>query len=206
MIDLFKLVFLNRHNRKYLRMLLENVLNTKITDIYNLGTKLYPNTIISKDKRLYCLVNTSEGIEIDTCSRNNGRRPKADTIFPFEGLSNHFKFDEAYLQNHIVIQIYLTSGFNNREKSKYIYKFQNDEHVKYVENLEIVEINLDYYHNYWVDKDIAKIKDNYLLVAFRLDEEELEELARICKESSELVDIIKEANMEYYNILNIDED
>ena len=78
---LFKLVFPDHHNIKYLKMLLENVLNTKITDIYDLGTILYPNTVISKDKRLYCLVNTSEGIiEIDTWFRNNGRWPKADRI------------------------------------------------------------------------------------------------------------------------------
>ena len=72
-ILVFKILFANPKNEKFLKMLLEKVLHAKVDDICYLGTEVYPDNVKNKDMRLDCLVDTNLGvIEIEMNSYNRG--------------------------------------------------------------------------------------------------------------------------------------
>ena len=203
----FKILFVNPKNVKYLKVLLEKVLHAEVDDICYLGTEVYPDNVINKDMRFDCLVNTNLGIvEIDMCSYNKGYVKPGDNSFAFKSLSEHCDALENYSDEQMIIQINLTNGLGANSKPIEEYKLQSDDHKEFINNLKIYEINLDYYHKYWLDKDVERIKEDFIFVAFNLDEEELDELAKICEESKELVEMIKQVNKKYYNIFTIEED
>ena len=202
----FKILFVNPKNVKYLKMLLEKVLHAEVDDICYLGTEVYPDNVINKDMRLDCLVNTNLGIvEIEMNSYNRGYLRIRNSVFMFKVVSEHYEVGDTYSEQ-MFIQINLTNGLGSNSKPIEEYKLQSDDHKEFINNLRIYEINLDYYHKYWLNKDVEKIKEDFIFVAFNLDEEELDELARICEESRELVEMIKKVNKEYHNIFTIEED
>lgn len=203
----FKILFVNPRNVKYLKMLLEKVLDAKVTDICYLNTEKYPDIVINKDMRLDCLVNTNQGIiEIEMNSYNRGYVKIRNSVFMFKIVSEHYEVGETYSEKQIFIQINLTNGLGANSKPMEVYKLQTDDHKEFINNLKIYEINLDYYHNYWLNKDVEKIKEDFMFVAFNLDEEELDELVKICEESKELVGMVKQVNREYHSIFTVRED
>ena len=187
-------------------MLLEKVLHAEVDDICYLGTDVYPDNVINKDMRFDCLVNTNLGIvEIEMNSYNRGYLRIRNSVFMFKVVSEHYEVGDTYSEQ-MFIQINFTNGLGANSKPIEEYKLQSDDHKEFINNLKIYEINLDYYHKYWLDKDVERIKEDFIFVAFNLDEEELDELAKICEESRELVEMIKQVNKKYYNIFTIEED
>ena len=202
----FKILFVNPKNEKFLKLLLEKVLGTKVADVCYLGTEVYPDNVINKDMRFDCLVNTNLGIvEIEMNSYNRGYLRIRNSVFMFKVVSEHYEVGDTYSEQ-MFIQINLTNGLGAMSEPVRLYKLQTDDHIEFINNLRIYEINLDYYHKYWLNKDVEKIKEDFIFVAFNLDEEELDELAKICEESRELVEMIKQVNKEYHNIFTIEED
>ena len=202
----FKILFANPKNEKFLKMLLEKVLHAEVDDICYLGTEVYPDNVINKDMRFDCLVNTNLGIvEIEMNSYNRGYLRIRNSVFMFKVVSEHYEVGDTYSEQ-MFIQINLTNGLGAMSEPVRLYKLQTDDHIEFINNLRIYEINLDYYHKYWLNKDVEKIKEDFIFVAFNLDEEELDELAKICEESRELVEMIKQVNKEYHNIFTIEED
>ena len=113
-----------------------------------------------------------------------------------------------------------------KEKKKKFYKLSNDKvfkilfvnpkNEKFLKMLlekvlkakvtDICYLGTEVYPDNVKNKDVEKIKEDFIFVAFNLDEEELDELAKICEESRELVEMIKQVNKKYYNIFTIEED
>ena len=71
---------------------------------------------------------------------------------------------------------------------------------------DVCYLGTEVYPDNVINKDVEKIKEDFIFVAFNLDEEELDGLAKICEESRELVEMIKQVNKEYHNIFTIEED
>ena len=187
----FKILFANPKNEKFLKMLLEKVLHAEVDDICYLGTEVYPDNVKNKDMRLDCLVDTNlRIIEIEMNSYNRGYLRIRNSVFMFKVVSEHYEVGDTYSEQ-MFIQINLTNGLGANLKPIEEYKLQSDDHKEFIDNLKIYEINLDYYHKYWLNKDVERIKEDFIFVAFNLDEEELDELAKICEESRELVEMIK---------------
>ena len=181
-------------------------MHAEVDDICYLGTEVYPDNVINKDMRFDCLVNTNLGIvEIEMNSYNRGYLRIRNSVFMFKVVSEHYEVGDTYSEQ-MFIQINFTNGLGANSKPIEEYKLQSDDHKEFINNLKIYEINLDYYHKYWLDKDVERIKEDFIFVAFNLDEEELDELAKICEESRELVEMIKQVNKKYYNIFTIEED
>ena len=196
----FKILFANPKNEKFLKMLLEKVLHAEVDDICYLGTEVYPDNVINKDMRFDCLVNTNLGIvKIEMNSYNRSYLRIRNSVFMFKVVSEHYEVGDTYSEQ-MFIQINLTNGLGAMSEPVRLYKLQTDDHIEFINNLRIYEINLDYYHKYWLNKDVDKIKEDFIFVAFNLDEEELDELAKICEESRELVKMIKQVNRKYHNI------
>ena len=203
----FKILFANPKNEKFLKMLLEKVLKAKVADICYLGTEVYPDNVKNKDMRLDCLVDTNLGIiEIEMNYYNRGYLKIRNTVYMFKIVTEDYEVGETYSEKQKFTQVNLTNGLGAMSEPVRLYKLQTDDHIEFINNLRIYEINLDYYHKYWLNKDVEKIKEDFIFVAFNLDEEELDELAKICEESRELVEMIKQVNKKYYNIFTIEED
>ena len=124
----------------------------------------------------------------------------------FKIVTEDYEVGETYSEKQKFTQVNLTNGLGAMSEPVRLYKLQTDDHIEFIGNFKIYEINLDYYHKYWLNKDVEKIKEDFIFVAFNLDEEELDELAKICEESRELVEMIKQVNKEYHNIFTIEED
>ena len=84
----FKILFANPKNEKFLRLLLEKVLHAEVDDICYLGTEVYPDNVKNKDMRLDCLVDTSLGvIEIEMNYYNRGYLRIRNSVFMFKIIS-----------------------------------------------------------------------------------------------------------------------
>ena len=106
----FKILFVNPKNQKFLKMLLEKVLHAEISDICYLGTEVYPDNVINKDMRFDCLVNTNLGIvEIEMNSYNRGYLRIRNSVFMFKVVSEHYEVGDTYSEQ-MFIQINLTNG------------------------------------------------------------------------------------------------
>ena len=112
----FKILFANPKNEKFLKMLLEKVLHAEVDDICYLGTEAYPDNVKNKDMRLDCLVDTNLGlIEIEMNSYNRGFLKIRNTVYMFKIVSEHYEVGDTYSEQ-MFIQINLTNGLGANSK------------------------------------------------------------------------------------------
>ena len=94
----------------------------------------------------------------------------------------------------MIIQINLSYELEKNKKPISEYKIKNKEGDLFVKNIEIIEINMDYFVNLWYDNDKEKIKENKLLVMLGLDKEELEKMSNEYMEVKEYMEKLDRIN------------
>ena len=76
-----------------------------------------------------------------------------------------------------IIQINLSYGVKDNKKIR-IYRMQDDSGKRYVENLIIYDVNMEYYKKIWYDKNIKEIEKNKYIIMMDLDKSELKEISK----------------------------
>lgn len=116
--------------------------------------------------------------------------------------SSYTEKGEEYSEEELILQINLTYGMMNKREKEEIdkkdireYYVQDKEGKKYVKNLKIIEINMDYFMKIWDNKDESEIEKYKYLIMLDLNEEELKKLSK---------DKVVHEYMEKLNSLNKD--
>ena len=197
----FKYLFLNEKNKNILKELLEFILKEKIDKITLLPTERIENTLKTRNKTVDALVQIKGkiiGIEMNSIDYSGLR--SRNMAYLANIYSSYTERGNEYNEDQLILQINFTYGMmhkkegNDKEKIREYY-VQDKEGKKYVKNLKIIEINMDYFVNMWYTQDKKEIEKYKYLIMLDLKEEELKKLSK---------DKVVEEYMEKLNSLNKD--
>ena len=180
----FKYLFLNESNKSILKALLEFILKEEITNIELLPTELTNSNIKTKGKQLDALVKTKDkiiGLEMNA-NETDGFRVK-NMGYLTNNYSSHVGVGETYNEDMMIMQINFTYGMMHRKEGKdkkgiREYYMQDKEGKKFVSNIKIIEINMDYFMEIWYSKNQKEIEENKFLIMLDLEEKELKDLSK----------------------------
>lgn len=94
---------------------------------------------------------------------------------------NIIEAEEKYDEEVMIMQINLTYKIGKNKDPIKVYYVQDEKGEKYVKNLKIYEINMDYYLNLWENGSEEEKKKNRILIMLGLDRGKLEEFSKIDK-------------------------
>lgn len=204
----FKEIMLNEENKDILKWFLESILKVKIKEIEVKTVERNSGNLKIKRKILDALLKTNIGkLQIEVNSNNENYVHPRNMAYITDIYSHDTLVGEEYTEETKYIQINLTYGIKE-EKAYRIYKMQDNEEKKYIENLEIYEFNMDFYKKIWDNKDEKEIKENKALIMLDLPLEELKKLSKedrmVNKYMSKLEKINKEPEFREY--MSLEED
>jgi predicted transposase/invertase (TIGR01784 family) len=210
----FKEVFMKEENKDLLIALLESILNIKIEELNYLNLEKNVDNINIKKKYFDLHVRTkNENIQIEVNpSVLDYTRPR-NVSYICDTYSHEVLKGDNYNEESKIIQINFTYGLMKSNKyyedvAYRVYKIQDEEGKKYVENFTIYEYNMDYLMKVWYyknEKEIAKYK---YIIMMDLKKEELEKLSKkdrvIDKYMEEVVKVNE--NPEFHQYMSWEED
>ena len=175
----FKEVFLKEENSDLLKALLETILKIEIDKIEIKKTELLSGNINIKDKRVDAIIYTNnKKIEIEVNSENKEYLHSRNTAYICNMYQAHTLSGEYYNEETDIIQINLTWGLGKKEKEKREYMIRDEEGERFVKNLKIYEINMDYYSNVWYSKNEEEIEKKKYMIMLNLEKKELETMPK----------------------------
>ncbi|MBQ3307276.1 MAG: Rpn family recombination-promoting nuclease/putative transposase [Bacilli bacterium] len=201
----FKEVFMKKENKDILIPLLETCLNIKINDIEYLNLEDNVDYLNTRKKSYDLRLSTEVGrIQVEV----NANIYQYSRIRQVAYLSNEYSHvtlaGDDYSEDLNVIQINFTYGLMTRFNEKYqylydekdyrVYKLRDEEGKEYVDNYKIYEFNMDYYLNFWYNKDEKMIDKYKFLIMMNLDLENLEKLKRKSKVVEKYMEEINKIN------------
>ena len=201
----FKEVFMKKENKDILIPLLETCLNIKINDIEYLNLEDNVDYLNTRKKSYDLRLSTEVGrIQVEV----NANIYQYSRIRQVAYLSNEYSHvtlaGDDYSEDLNVIQINFTYGLMTRFNEKYqylydekdyrVYKLRDEEGKGYVDNYKIYEFNMDYYLNFWYNKDEKMIDKYKFLIMMNLDLENLEKLKRKSKVVEKYMEEINKIN------------
>ena len=190
----FKEVFLNPKNEDLLKALLEDILKVEIEIKKILPTELITGNNIIKSKRVDALIlATNKKIEIEINASINEYVYIRNMAYICNVYSTNALVGDSYNQDIDIIQINLTWGLDYKE-SKREFRISDKNGNVYIKNLQIIEINMEYYKKIWYSKDEKKIKENELLVMLDLNEGELKKMPKSDKISEKYIESVTIVN------------
>ena len=185
----FKEVFMKEENKDLLIPLLELCLGIKINKLEYLNLEDNVDYVKTRRKSYDLRVSTNIGrimIVINTNIYDYSRMRQMSYIS--NEYSHIIRKGGEYDEEIDVIQINFTYGLmtNFREEYKYlyddkdyrIYEVRDDTGKNYVKNFKIYEFNMDYYMNFWYDKNEEMINKYKFIIMMNLNLEELKELSK----------------------------
>ena len=185
----FKEVFMKEENKDLLIPLLELCLGIKINNLEYLNLEDNVDYVKTRRKSYDLRVSTNIGrimIEINANIYDYSRMRQMSYIS--NEYSHIIRKGGEYDEEIDVIQINFTYGLmtNFREEYKYlyddkdyrIYEVRDDTGKNYVKNFKIYEFNMDYYMNFWYDKNEEMINKYKFIIMMNLNLEELKELSK----------------------------
>ena len=176
----FKYLFLNEKNKNLLKELLEFILKEKIDEITLLPTERIDKTLKTRKKNVDVLVKIKDkiiGIELNSVDYI-GLRPR-NMAYLANIYSEYTETSKEYNEEELILQINLTYGMINKDKKELReYYVQDNEGKKYVKNLKIIEINMDYYMKIWHNKETKEIEKYKYLIMLDLKDEDLKKLSK----------------------------
>jgi predicted transposase/invertase (TIGR01784 family) len=208
----FKILMFNDKNVKILKSFLETILKVKIDNINYLHTDENKGNIHLKQNNLDVLVDTNAGrIGIEMNAIDKAFIHTRNVAYIADEYSHYFKVGDNYDESTKFLQINLTYGMKGRRKDKKEvrhYKIQDEEGVKFVDNFEIIEYNMDEYEDMWKKNNIALIKDNWQFIMLNREEKELEKLTHIERKVDDFMEEIKKINQDpnYRQYISEEED
>ena len=180
----FKEVFLKESNQDLLKVLLQDILGKKINKIEYNNIELNTGNINLRKKYVDVLLTTDQGkIEIELNATNADYLHIRNMAFICNVYASHVLKGEDYDDKTKIIQINLTYGLTKDAKIKREYHVVDKDNVPFVDNLEIIEINMDYYEEIWHNKDVKGIDDNKYFVMLNRDKKDFKQLKKYLKDS-----------------------
>ena len=191
----FKEIFLNEKNKHMLKDLLELILKVKISKIELRPNERNTENLNIRRKTYDALLTTNIGkIKIEVNANNKKHIHPRNMAYICDVYSHHTLISVEYNEDTMIIQINLSYELEKNKKPISEYKIKNKEGDLFVKNIEIIEINMDYFVNLWYDNDKEKIKENKLLVMLCLDKEELEKMSNEYMEVKEYMEKLDKIN------------
>lgn len=192
----FKETFLKEKNRDLLGDILEDALGFKINNINLKPTEQLSNNIYISEKRLDALLETNEGkIDVEVNSVFEDYVHPRNMSYLCNIYASHTLVGKEYNEDTMIMQVNFTYGMSKKGVSKRTYYMQDNKGEKFVKNIKIVEINMEYYLNLWYDfkkKGINKdlIEKHQLLIMLGLELDELKDLSKNYKKVGKYMDEI----------------
>ncbi len=188
----FKSVMLS-NNYMFLNALLTEIIGTKEEVINNLSTEQKITNKKERIKVMDCLIETTNAyVNIEV----NSKVDKETKIRNFSYITTFYnhstKRGTNYDKHKKYYQINLNYGSNGTIK-KYNHFMQDDQENKYIDNLQIVEINMDYLKKLWYAKD-ERVNEYIHVLMLCLEKEELEILRKMRKGDEIIMAYEKEMN------------
>lgn len=205
----FKEVFLKEENKDLLKALIEKVLEIKIKEIKVRPNERNQENIQVKRKTYDALVKTeNKVIEIEVNANSNEDYVKPRNMSYISDLySHHTLKGENYDERIEILQINFSYNLKDKEKIREYY-MQDKSNKKYVENLRIIEINMDYFVNLWYTKNEKEIEKNKIIIMLNLEKEELKNLSKEDKVVSKYMSELNKINEdpEFREYMSYEED
>ena len=204
----FKEVFMKESNKDILIALIESILDIKIKELTYLNLEKNVGNINVKRKHFDLHIKTeTENIQIEVNNHPKDYTRSRNASYICSTYAKEILKGEDYTEENKIIQINLTYGLRD-EKISRIYTFQDNSLKKYVENLYIYEINMDYLMKLWYSKDEKEIDKYKYLIMLDLDEEELHNLSKKDKVVSKYMSEIKKVNEDpfFWEFMSAEED
>ena len=180
----FKEVFMKEENKDLLIALLESILDIKIEELKYLNLEKNVDNINIKKKYFDLHVRTkNENIQIEVNpSVSKYTRPR-NVSYICDTYSHEVLKGDNYNEESKIVQINFTYGLMNSNKyyedvAYRMYKIQDEEGKKYVENFTIYEYNMDYLMKVWYSKNEKEIAKYKYIIMMDLKKEELEKLSK----------------------------
>lgn len=174
----FKMVLCSEENKYLLQEFLSRILNKKVEVIKYLRNELPISNVNNKLRNVDLLVKADEEYIHIELNNGIGKYLHVRNYGYFTTIYNsHVKRGESYDVDTKFIHLDFTYGIKDKEDYR-IYKVQDKEEKKYVENFEIIEYNMDKIMKYWYDEDRKKIEKYKHLIMLDLKDKELEKIAK----------------------------
>ena len=189
----FKSIMLS-NNYLFLNALLSEVIGTKEEVINNLSTENKVKNTKERVKIMDILVETNDAYVNIEVNSNINRIIKKRNFKYITTFYNQFTGNNTFYNNEKKFyQINLNYRHGGTIK-RYDY-FMQDSHInqKYIDNLQIVEINMDYLKKLWYAKD-EKVNEYIHVLMLCLEKEELKILRKERKDDDIIMDYEKAMN------------
>lgn len=178
----FKEIMLNEKNEDLLRELLEFILKKEVNDIVINTVERNTGNLKVRRKTFDILLTTNIGkIEIEVNSSKEGYVHPRNMAYIADVYAHHTLLKEEYDEEIMIIQINLTYKIGKNKDPIKVYYMQNENGEKFVKNLKIYEINMDYYLDLWQNGSKEEIKKNRIFIMLGLERENLEEFSKMDK-------------------------
>ena len=204
----FKEIMLKKSNRDILKLILEKILGVNITKIEENNIERNSGNIHVKRKYLDMLLTTNIGkieIEVNACDEDYVHPRNASYICDI--YSHHVLVKQKYTEDIKIIQINLSYGIKD-DKSMRIYRMQDESGKRYVENLIIYDVNMEYYKKIWYSKNEKEIEENKYLIMMDLERKDLKEISKGDKVVYRYMEDIEKLNKspEFREYMSVEED
>ena len=192
----FKEVFLKESNKDLLKALLEKVLNVEIKELQVKPNERNQDNLMVKRKTYDALVKTEkEKIEIEVNANADEKYVNPRNLsYICDLYSHHTLKGEKYDEKTQIVQINFSYNLKDNKEKIREYYIQDDSKKKFVENLKIIEINMDYFVNMWYTKNEKEIDENKILIMLGLEGKELKNLSKEDKVVSKYMEELNKIN------------
>lgn len=176
----FKEVFLNKKNTYLLKALLESVLKKTVNIMEVQNTELLTGNVHVRAKRVDANILTDIGIiNIEINSKEDVYTKIRNAAYIFNIYNDLVKVGKDYTDRINVIQINFSDGLSqNKIDSCYYLCNPNNTKDIWIKNLEIYNINMNYYRKIWYTNSISEIEENKYIIMLLLTPEELEKISK----------------------------
>ena len=205
----FKEIMLKKSNRDILKLILEKILGVNITKIEENNIERNSGNIHVRRKYLDMLLTTNIGkigIEVNACDEDYVHPRNASYICDI--YSHHVLVKQKYTEDIKIIQINLSYGIKD-DKSMRIYRMQDESGKRYVENLIIYDVNMEYYKKIWYSKNEKEIEENKYMIMLDLEGKELEEISKkdkvVYRYMEEIVNLNKDPGFREFMTYEMDQ-
>ena len=178
----FKTILGNEDNKELLRKFLERILNKEIADITYLKNELTINYPEEKRKTVDLLVKTkNEYIHIELNNGYNNYLHMRNFCYLANLYSKKTKVGKEYNIEEKFIQINFTyKNMIKNEDKKELRKYyvMDEDNIKFIDNFEIWEYNMDRIMQIWYDNNELEIEKYKHLIMLDSNSIELEKLSK----------------------------
>ena len=204
----FKTILCDEDDKSLLQEFLSRLLKRKVEVIQFLRNELPVQTVLERTKTVDVLVKADqEYIHIELNSNMLAYLHNRNFAFFSSLYSKKAHRGENYDLETKYLHIDLTYGMKSEEE-QISYYIQSNKEVKYVENIEIIEYNMDKLMGYWYNNNEEKIQEYKHLIMLDLETKGLKDLSKGDDFVSEFEDKITKLNEQetFQSLMTYEED